>query len=455
MRFRLACLAALVPYHQRPAALEAWLDIDRSLFHLGFHSPAPVTESVLHLGSTRLRAALAGAVGNHDTQRALFALDIPEVDAALRDNPQVSYETACLLRLRDPAASARARGYHPGHHERALLSGDADLAAAALLDQRGEHRSTTRATAWATVRADGGTARVREVAAALPREGDPVDAAVVAACAEDRPEPFLDTADERRRGTGALLSRLRAEHRKELAPWRVQQAMRRILNEPYRLDWGLIAAARLGRRLPRTAAAVLLGHPDCPPDVAVVLRTGNPARPGRRPPPPAPQPAAPKASGPPRPTWVPEWKPPGDTGPLGESAESARHALRTMAVAFDAREDPAALTLGHLCAVIERGRLSAFEVAPLVRPANLLTSWVGQGSGGGSVSHAAWSGRAALHVETAALLARWAGGGVTAEQWAAFYPLLRNHPGSLPELLAEVSAAHPEGRGVPDGPDGL
>ncbi|MFJ6368583.1 hypothetical protein ACIQK5_10465 [Streptomyces virginiae] len=60
-----------------------------------------------------------------------------------------------------------------------------------------------------------------------------------------------------------------------------------------------------------------------------------------------------------------------------------------MTVAFDAPEDPGAVTLAHLDAVIERGQLSAFEVAPLVRPAGLLTSWVGQGSGCADVSRAA------------------------------------------------------------------
>ncbi|MGW2586996.1 hypothetical protein ACWCYZ_37890 [Streptomyces virginiae] len=41
-------------------------------------------------------------------------------------------------------------------------------------------------------------------------------------------------------------------------------------------------------------------------------------------------------------------------------------------------------------------------MAPLVRPAGPLTSWVGQGSGCADVSRATWSGRAAPHVETAA-----------------------------------------------------
>ncbi|MFB6823109.1 hypothetical protein ACFCXA_16165 [Streptomyces virginiae] len=443
VRFHLGCLAALIPYHQRPAALEAWLDIDPALFHLGFHAPTHVTDPVLRLGSTRLRAALAGAVGGQDIQRTLIALDLPEVDAALRENHRLAYEASCLLRLRNPAAGP-GHGHRPDHHRRALLSGDPDLVAAALVDTRGEHPPTTRALAWETVRAHGGTARVREVAAAQPDHENPTDADIALACAEADPEPFLDTALERRLGTGALLRALRAAHRDAPDPWRARRATGRVLEEPYRIDWALIAAARLGRRLPRTAADVLLRRPDCPPAVAVVLRTGQPARPGHVLPPPAPEPAARQPWRPPPSTWVPEWRPPGDTGPLGESAESALHALRTMTVAFDAREDPGAVTLAHLDAVIERGQLSAFEVAPLVRPAGLLTSWVGQGSGCADVSRAAWSGRAALHVETAALLARWAGGGVSAERWAAFHPLLRHYRGSLPELLAEVSAAHPD-----------
>ncbi|MFJ2750518.1 hypothetical protein [Streptomyces sp. NPDC087297] len=462
VRFHLMCLATLLPYHQRPAALEAWLGVDPALFHMGSDPPAPVAEAVLRLGGARLQAALAAAVRSEDTQRALCTLDIPEVDAALRDNHQVDYGTTRLLRLRNPAGSALGLGYHPGHHQRALLSGEPDLVAAALLDRRGEHRPTTRATAWATVRAHGGTARVREVVAALgghdghdglDDHDDPTDADIALACAEADPGPFLDTAVERRLGTGALLRALRAAHRGDRAPWVVRRTMARVLKEPYRIDWALIAAARLGRRLPRTAAEVLAGRPDCPPEVAVVLRTGQPARPGRRLPPPAPEPAAaPKHYLPPRSAWVPEWKPPGDTGPLGESAESARHALRTGALAFDARTDPAAATLGHLAAVIERGLLSAFEAAPLVHPASLLTSWVGQGSGWGSLSHAAWSGRAALHIETAALLARWAGGGVSAERWVALRSRLRHYPGSLPELLAEVDAAHPDATDSPRNP---
>ncbi|MEV8533824.1 hypothetical protein [Streptomyces sp. NPDC051211] len=443
VRFHLTCLATLLPYHQRPDALDAWVGLDPAFFFMGFDPPTPVTEAVVRLGGTRLRAALALTVGSGDTQRALFALDEPEIDAALRDNHRLDYETVCLLRVRDPHATAAGRSYHPGHHRRALLSADPELAAAALLDPRGDMRPTVRAAAWATVRAAGGTARVRELAAALPGHDDPVDAEVVAACAEAEPEPFLDTAAERHLGTGALLRRLRTAHRADHQPWRARRAMQSILAEPYRIDWRLVAAARLGCRLPRTAAELLRSRPDCPPEVAVVLRTGRPARPGR-PLPPAPEPAVPEPYRPPRSHWVPEWQPPGDTGPFGDSAEAARHALRTMPVAFDARTDPAAATLAHLAAVIERGQLPASAAVPLVRPASVLTSWVGQASGWADVSRAAWSGRAALHVETAALLARWAAGRGPAGRWAALYPLLRHYPGTLPELLAAVSAAHPD-----------
>ncbi|CAM5573426.1 hypothetical protein [Streptomyces avidinii] len=54
-------------------------------------------------------------------------------------------------------------------------------------------------------------------------------------------------------------------------------------------------------------------------------------------------------------------------------------------------------------------------------------------------------------METSALLARWTGGGVAAERWVALGSRLRRYPGSLPELLAEVAAAHPEAPACPDG----
>ncbi|MDH6541675.1 hypothetical protein [Streptomyces sp. SPB4] len=453
--FHLTCLATLIPHHQRCAALDAWLDVDRGLFHMGFDPPAPVTEAVLRLGGDRLRTALASAVRSERTQLALIELEVPAIDTALRHNHLLGPQSTRLLRLRDPAASAAGRAYDPYDHRRDLLSPDPDLAAAALLDPRhGAGRAerggggswiTTRAAAWDTVRAAGGVARVRAVAARLPRvDEDPVGADVLAACAEQDPEPFLDTVLEHRLGTGALLRRLRAEHRAAQGQQQARRALYLVLKEPYRLDWGLLAAARLGRRIPRSAAVMLAERPDCPPEVAVVLRTGRPARPGRPLPPPAPPPPAPAPRRPDRTHRVPEWKPPGDTGPLGESADSARRALRTLPVAYDTRDGAAVVTLDQLGAAIERGLLTAAEAVPLVRPASVLTSWVGQGSGWASVSNAAWSGRAALHVETAALVARWASGHVPAGHWAALHPLLRHHPGTLPELLAAASGARPD-----------
>ncbi|MFJ3830106.1 hypothetical protein ACIPWI_19350 [Streptomyces sp. NPDC090046] len=260
------------------------------------------------------------------------------------------------------------------------------------------------------------------------------DADVVAACAEADPKPFLDTAAERRLGTGALLRALRAAHGGHRTPWAVRRSMEAVLREPYRIGRAPIAAAGLGRRLPRTAADILARRPDCPPEAAVVLRTGQPARPRsricRRARPGGPngsRPAMPARSG---------------RAPLRRAMPCGPRSPTTPA---RTREDPHTVTLDHLGAVIERGQPSAFEVAPLVRPASLLTSWVGQASGWGSVSNAAWSGRAALRVETAALPARWAAGGVSAGRWAAFHPLLTSDPGPMPEFLDEVSAAHPDG----------
>ncbi|MFV0126405.1 hypothetical protein ACLGI4_01575 [Streptomyces sp. HMX112] len=79
-----------------------------------------------------------------------------------------------------------------------------------------------------------------------------------------------------------------------------------------------------------------------------------------------------------------------------------------------------------------------------MRPASVLTSWGGQASGHADVSRAAWSGRAALHVATAALLARWAAGKVPEERWVVLHPLIRRFPGSLPELLDSVGTKKPD-----------
>lgn len=298
LRFHLHCLAGLLPYATRNAALETWLASDAAVFSTGFDPPAAVLEPVVEQGGTVLRTALARSVRDSRVQNELIDLDEPEVDAALAGNHGLGYGPECRPRLRNASAVAAGRAYHPGHLRRALLSADPDLAAVALVDQRAAPgpaaRTTDRATAWATVRRHGGTDRVRAVVATLP---------------------------------------------------------------------------------------------------------------------------------------------PGTAGPLDGSAESARHVLRTTPVRFGAPEGP---TPDHVGALIESGRLPASEVAELMRPAHVLTSWVGQASGHGDLARAAWCGRAALHVATAALLARWADGDVPAERWAALGTRIREHPGSLPELLRIV-----------------
>ncbi|MFV0126406.1 hypothetical protein ACLGI4_01580 [Streptomyces sp. HMX112] len=309
-RFHLGCLATLLPYELRPAAPEAWLTVDRALFFLGHDMPPPVLESVLDRGSGRLRAALAAAVRDPKTHDGLIDLDDPDVHARLIDNHQLGYEQECRLRLRSPAAVAAGRWYHERNRRRALLSADPDLAAAALIDQRGECEPTARATAWATVRRHGGTARLRHLVAALPERPDPVSAAVVAACGQADPEPHLDTVEDSWLGTGALLRRLRAVRQPD------EQRTARAAVGPGPALPDRLAADRGGPARPPAPApcgARLLARPDCPPEVAVVLRTGRPVRPGRPLPAPAGVPAtpAPGSGSRRRPPWVPAWRPPG------------------------------------------------------------------------------------------------------------------------------------------------
>ncbi|MFI1936114.1 hypothetical protein ACH44C_02785 [Streptomyces purpureus] len=440
LRFHLHCLATLVPYELRTAVLDAWLSVDKALFFAGMGPPTHVTRCVTERGDSRLRAALAAAAGGETTQLDLVALDDPAVDAALVNNPQLREEPERRLRLRAPALVATGRHPHPEFLRWALLSPDPDLAAAALVDRRIAAAPTARATAWATVRRHGGTARIRDLVARITPPLDPLTAGIAQACGHSTPEPYLDTVEEHWLGTGALLRRLRAVE-PEASQWRTRRAFEAVLKEPYRIHWPLIAAARLGGTLPRPAACLLALRPDCPPEVAVVLRTGRPALPGRPlPAPTAAMPATRAAAARKAPPWVPPWHPPGDTGPLGDTAESARQALAATPVAYSGPEGP---TLDHLAAVIERGQLPAADVAELVRPACVLTSWVGQASGCADVTRAAWSGRAALHVATAALLARWTAGEIRPERWIAMYPLIRNFPGTLPELLDAVSQAPP------------
>ncbi|MFC8828238.1 hypothetical protein ACFT9I_23160 [Streptomyces sp. NPDC057137] len=292
LRFHLHCVASLLPYALRNAALETWLVADGAVFTVGFDPPDAVLEPVVEQGGTALRAALAGRVRSGRVQHELIDLDEPASAAALIDNPSLGYEPQCRLRLRNPSTVANGRTHHAGYLRRALLSADPDLAAAALVDRRtspgAAPRATDRAAAWATVHRHGGTARVRAVAAALPLAVgpvvdpavDPVSAEVVAACAQAVPEPFLDTLVEHHLGTGALLRSLRAASTHD-DHVRTRGEMRAVLAEPYRIDWALVAAARLGDGIPREAVRLLGQHPDCPPDVATVLITGRPALPGR------------------------------------------------------------------------------------------------------------------------------------------------------------------------------
>lgn len=203
-----------------------------------------MSESVLALGSGRVRAALATAVRDPEILDALVDLDDPAVDVALGDNAWRSYELECRVRLRNPVALATGRWYRRDHLSRALLSADPDLAGAALVDPTEAGEPTVRAAAWSTVLRHGGMSRARAVASALPRDPDPVGKEVLEALAEATPEPFLDTALERRIGTGALLRRLRALPPQ--SPWGAFRAVRKVLDEPYRIDWALLAAARHG-----------------------------------------------------------------------------------------------------------------------------------------------------------------------------------------------------------------
>ncbi|MFJ9413637.1 hypothetical protein ACIRPT_05650 [Streptomyces sp. NPDC101227] len=47
VNFHLRCIAALLPYHVRLAALEAWHTVDPSLFLMDHGPPAAVVERVL------------------------------------------------------------------------------------------------------------------------------------------------------------------------------------------------------------------------------------------------------------------------------------------------------------------------------------------------------------------------------------------------------------------------
>ncbi|NUR29501.1 MAG: hypothetical protein HOV83_27250 [Catenulispora sp.] len=414
-----------------------------------------------------------------EAQDRLLALEDPDIDRALADNPSLAYAIERRLRLRRPTVLASAAAYNADHHSRALQSGDPDLAAAALLDRRTTRWSrplppTVWATAWRTVRLAGGAERVREVLTALAvaadagtlrstagaAQADEIHAAspiaaspfrpanraehardaflalstdatlddatrqIAEACAEPDPEPCLITAEDRVIGTAAFLRRLSTV--RERTDRRLAD---QILGEPYQVDWSLVSAAVLGGRLPKMATRMLLHHPACPPDVGYVLLHGRPAprhlkqnphtpppKPSARPLPHHPSPYAP---------------PPPDPGPLNAADPLA--VLATTAVGT-------ALTIEHIWSAIELRLLTADDAVQAVRPANTVASYAGQTSSFAACTLRPGSGQARLNAAAQTYLAHWARTHTPAPGfWRNINALLRVWPGTLPTLLAAAT----------------
>jgi hypothetical protein len=426
-RFNVLCFVALLPPALRAAALEELAGADPDLFHLGFDPPTVLSGDVVAACTTRTRAALAGRVGARGVQQALAEVDAPEVDAALHANPRLGYGVERLLRMRDPESTAAGPCHRPGFHRRALAEPHPELAAAALLDRRGQAPPTAWAAAWRTVRRAGGVAEVRRVLARSPAAGpaDPVTGEVAAALAEPDPAAFLAAVDERHLGTGALLRRLRGRAD--------AYAAREVLAEPYALDWALIAADHLREALPAAAVCALVEHPDCPPRTAFVLTAGRPPRPGqlerraaaRAATPPRPEPAG-------RPALVP---PPDSTGPLGGTAAGARAVLRALPV-----NEAGGPAWNHVRIAVERGLLTPADVVARSHQATSLTVWTGQESGRYEEEAVPHSGRAAIRREVRAHLTAWyADHPPPPGGWTALRAVVRTFPGTLPALLRAVS----------------
>ncbi|MGW2255580.1 hypothetical protein ACWCXH_36250 [Kitasatospora sp. NPDC001660] len=430
-RFDVGCLVALLPRAHRAAALAELVDADPDFFFLGHDHPPTVIDSAVADGTPAVRRALARAVRNHAAQERLLDLDDARIDAQLADNPCLAYPVECRLRLRRPTVVAAGTGYRVEHHRAALTSGDADLAAAALIDRRtyrwgGPIPPTVWATAWRTVRLADGPARVREVLAALP-PGAALDEAtrqIADACAEADPEPFLTSAEDRLTGTGALLRRLCGVR----TPADARRG-RAILAEPYRVDWALVAAAGLFRRLPRMAARLLARRPDCPPDIARVLLTGRPAPRDL----PAPEPAAPA---------IPAYRPPASTyyrrpptlGPLDGADPLA--VLAATPIGKDG------LDIHHLWSGIELGLITARQAIDHARPAFAIACHAGQTSAFHADTQEPGGGRAALHAATLAYLAHHLAAHPPAPGlWREVDTLMRPFPGPLPALLATAAGA--------------
>ncbi|GAA2056796.1 hypothetical protein GCM10009839_77550 [Catenulispora yoronensis] len=438
-RFNLGCLIALLPRAERAVALQELIDVDPRFFHLGYDHPPPVIESAVADGTPEVRRAVARATGTEDAQERLFAMDQPDIDAALADNPYLPYDLACRLRLRRPAVVASGTAYNADHHSRALCSGNADLVAAALIDRRTASWArplppTVWATGWRTVRLASGVERVRAVLAALPADLAPaaLDEAtrqIAEACAEADPEPFLSTAEDRVIGTAAFLRRLSAVRERT-----DQRLGEQILGEPYDIDWSLVSAAGLAGRMPKMAVQLLRHHQECPPDVEYVLRTGRPAprhlKQGSLIP--NANQATNLATSPPPHHPAPYAPPPPNPGPL--AVDDPLAVLATTPVDRD-------LTIDHLWGALELKLLTGDAVVANARPAVMVSCYAGQTSSFFAHATRPGSGQGRLNAALVAHLAHWAAAGPPAPGlWRAVSALLRTWPGTLPELLEAAAA---------------
>ncbi|MFJ9694028.1 hypothetical protein [Kitasatospora sp. NPDC101183] len=433
LHFDLGCLLALLPEAQRPAALDELVGVDPLLFQYHVDPPPVVTASAVTEGTYRVRYALARTVHSEAVQRRLLDLDDPGIDRALAGNHRRGYETERRLRLRDPATVAAAPAYRSDHHRRALLSGEPDLVAAALLDRRtalhgGQKpvRPTEWAAAWRTVRLADGPERVRRLAATLPAgaELDEATRLVVAACAEADPEPYLTSAEQRLLGAGALLARLREVRTPEER--RLHRRGGSSLMEPYAPDWAVIRAAGLLGQVPKVMRGDLADHPDCPADTAWALRTGRPAPHGLPPrqPPPPPEPR-------PVPGPRPYHRQPLDPGPLAAPSPAA---------VLDVTPLGRGVTTDHLFSAVELGLLDAATAVRRARPAVSVVVCAGQTSSFHAHEQEPGGGREAVHRATLEHVATTLGSAPSPPGlWREVRSLLRPYPGPLPELFAEAA----------------
>ncbi|GAA2810986.1 hypothetical protein GCM10010441_39520 [Kitasatospora paracochleata] len=431
-RFNVGCLVALLPRAHRAPALAELVDTDPGFFRLGHEHPPTVVDSAVDDGTPAVRRAAAEMVRNHAAQQRLLDFDDPRIDAALADNYRLAIAVEHHLRRRNPALVAAGACYQAEHHRAALRSDDPELAAAALIDRRSSRwegliLTTEWAAAWRTVRLAGGPAWVREVLDALP-PGRPLDEAtrrIAEASAEADPEAYLTSAEERLIGTGALLQRLG-----EIRTVADAARGRAILAEPYHVNWALVSAAGLLRRLPRLAAYLLSRHPDCPPATARVLLTGRPAPRDLPRRPPAPEPPPPARTSQPS-TW--------HRGPLipGRLAE---HDPLTVLATTEVSED--GLTIHHVYSAVELGLITAEQAVAHTRPAAVVAGYAGQTSSFHADVQEPGGGRAAFHAAALAVVARrLATHPPSPGFWREVNSLMPAYRGTLPDLL--TAAARP------------